>query len=102
MIAKVDAEQPAQMCAQRGYDETAPTEITRHEGQQRQDMIGADDEYIGPVEPKRNHACRQHQSLIRGNGSSMIRSGQYRVFYSWWLNCHSEVGIPISAPDAVG
>ena len=33
MIAKVDAKQPAEMCAEGGQDEAAPAKIAGHEGQ---------------------------------------------------------------------
>ena len=78
VIAKVDAEQPAQMGAEHGDDEAAPAEIAGHEGQQRDDVVGADHDNVGPVELKRHHACGQQHPLFRHDGNGIIRGGQHR------------------------
>jgi hypothetical protein len=102
VIAKVDAKQPAQMCAEHGYEQAAPAEIAGHKGQQRDSMIGADSEYVGPVELERPDARGQHQPPVCCDGSGVIRGGQHRGLYRWQTNWrHSEAGIPISARDAV-
>ena len=101
MIAKVDAKQPAQVGAERRDEETGPAEIARHKGQQRRDMVGADDDDVEPVELERPHASRQQQPRNRSDRSRVIRGGQYRSLYGGRAySRHREVGIPISAPDA--
>jgi len=90
------------MGAEHGHDEAAPAKIARHEGQQRRGMVGADHRYVGPVEAKRPHAGGQHQPLIRCGRNGLIRGGQRRGLYNGEVDGrHREVGIPISAPDAV-
>lgn len=102
MIAKVDAKQPAQMRAEDRDDQAAPVEIAGHDGQQGRHMVGADSENIEPIEMKRHHARGQHQPFVRCNRRGTIGSGQYRGLRRWPVNCrHREVGIPLSAPDAV-
>ena len=50
MVAKVDAEQPAQMGADDRNDEAAPGEIAGHEGKHRHGVIGADADDVRPVQ----------------------------------------------------
>ena len=59
MIAKVDAEQPAQMGADDRHDEAAPGEIAGHEGKHCHGVIGADADDVRPVQLERLHARRQ-------------------------------------------
>ena len=75
VVAKVDAEQPAQMRAHDRDDQAAPAEIAGQERQQREGVVGADPENVGPVELIRQHAGRQQQSgawggLIGASGVS--------------------------------
>ena len=59
VVAKVDAEQPAQMRAEDGHGQAAPTEIAGHERQHGEGVIGADDDDVGPVQLERPHPRRQ-------------------------------------------
>ena len=80
MIAKVDAEQPAQMGAEHRDEEPGPAEIAGHEGQQCRDMIGGDDDDVGPVELKRPDAGRQHQPRTPGDGSRILAAASTADF----------------------
>ncbi len=81
VVAKVDAEQPAQVGEQHGEDQAAPGEPAGHEGQQRQGMVAGDHDDIGPVELERPHARGQRYPACGGEGGNMVRGGQNR-----WLD----------------
>ena len=76
VIAKVDAEQPAQMGGDQRHGKTAPAESAGHEGQQRHGVPGADHDYVGPVELKRRYPRGQPQPLLRCDGNGIV--GQHR------------------------
>ena len=98
VVAKVDAEQAAQMGADDGDEQAAPAEINRCKGQQRHQMIGPDDDDVGPVELKRPHARGQQQPRFGGNRREVIRRGQQCCSDRRHLDGrHGEAGIPISA-----
>ncbi len=77
VIAKVDAEQPAQMRGEQGYDKTAPAESAGHESQQRQAVPGADDDDVGPVELERRYPRGQRHPRFRHDGKGIVRGGQH-------------------------
>ena len=81
VVAKVDAEQSAQMGAGDGDDQPAPAEITGQEGQHRGQMVGADDDDVGPVELERPNASRQRYPGIRrrrGEGCGEVGGVKHR------------------------
>jgi MFS family permease len=92
VIAKVDAEQPAQMGADDRHDEAAPGEIAGHERKHRHGVICTDADDVRPVQLERLHARRQRypdavkrreRGVGREYGGSCGRP---------WSGRHAEIG----------
>ena len=92
MVAKVDAEQPAQMGADDRYDEAAPGEIAGHESKHCHGVIGADADDVRPVQLERLHARRQrHPQAVKRRERGVGREYSYSCGRPW-SGRHAEIG----------
>ena len=82
VIAKVDAEQPAQMGADDRHGEAAPGEIAGHEGKHGHGVIGADADDVRPVQLERLHARRQRNPASRQAAGEGRRARVQRLLRS--------------------